>query len=67
MLQARVEKSTDNQFYITPIGAGGYGIAFKEEWQADRIADAINDAYARGANELRSSLRELLGAAQEEE
>ena len=57
---AAVEKGDDGKFYIVPARACASGIPFKEKWQADHIADALNIAYERGQDGLRAQLRDLL-------
>lgn len=67
-MRAYVEQNiSDKAFYISPVAAGAYGVAFKEKWQADRVASAINAAYEDGRNDVKRALRELIGAAEETE
>ncbi|QTK78301.1 hypothetical protein AT6N2_C0393 [Agrobacterium tumefaciens] len=65
-LATAIKSETDGKFYVTPISCGVAGVPFKEKWQAERVADAINAAFASGQNDVRASLRALIGAAPDE-
>ena len=62
-MRAVVQEGSDGKFYIAPISAGAYGIPFKEKWQAERVAEAIDNSFLEGQNDVRSSLRDMLGVA----
>ncbi|PZP62993.1 MAG: hypothetical protein DI604_28110 [Delftia acidovorans] len=66
-MRAYVEKGGDGRFYIAPVSACANGIAFAQKANAERIADAINMAFLAGKEEIRSSLRDLIGAAERQE
>jgi hypothetical protein len=66
-MRAYVEKGSDGRFYIAPVFGCSIGIAFVQKANAERIADAINMAFNAGKEEVRSSLRELIGAAERQE
>lgn len=55
------------KFYITPTSVGLNGVAFKTRGEAEYIANAINSAFERGKEEIRSGLRDLIGAAEEKD
>jgi hypothetical protein len=61
-MKARVEYE-NGRFHIRPISIGAYAVSFKTKTEADYVACAINIAFERGQEDVRSALRYLIGAA----
>lgn len=57
---AQIEKGSDGKFYITPTPIGMTGVPFKSIGTATIVCDAINMAYRRGQEDVRSDIRNIL-------
>ena len=55
----------DGRFHVGPWNGEAYGIYFENQNDAEHIASAINNAFERGKEDVRSSLRDLIGAGRE--
>ena len=55
---------TGETYFVLP---QGLGFQLLTRRQADQIAGALNQAYAAGRAQLQSELRDLIGAAREQE
>lgn len=66
-MYARVEKDKENgKYYIHPTIILGRQ-PFSDKALATRISDALNEAYKRGGERVRSDIRNIIGCAREEE
>ncbi|WP_146175684.1 hypothetical protein [Agrobacterium pusense] len=59
---AKAQQQDDGKWYVMPAHVGLYGVPFAKD-KACIIVDAINAAFVSGQNDVRSSLRRLIGAA----
>lgn len=55
------------KFYIRPLAVNLNGLSFKTRAEAEYVVNAVNNAYRRGKDEIRSNIRDLIGAASEED
>lgn len=66
-MTAHIEKGSDGKFYITPISSGMSGVPFKNVGDASVVCEAINMAYRRGQEDIRSAMRDLLNVAERDD
>lgn len=67
MTPAHSFKQENGRYSIRPTSYECYGVSFKTQAEADHVAKALNKAFKLGQEDVRSSLRELIGAVRKED
>jgi hypothetical protein len=67
MAWCEVSKGDDGKYYIRPLAARLNGVSFKTKADAEYIVDAVNAAYNRGKEDVKSAMRDLLNVAERDD